>query len=461
MKMTAPVRFILLVIGIVIAAAALMAPRRDEWLAVLRDQDKQAQIIALLEPRLAAGDNDPDLLATLGRCYAETGNYPRAIELLNRYIALRPNDSEAYGRLADLFKSTGDVPRQIAMLERSIELAPKLSRVADLAAAYRQQKSPDQELALLSEFEADLKVKGGLLLRLAELRANTGDREGAIRVLTRPDIISASMRSTSNVDERLLLAKLLVAVGRSGEAVRLGKQWILQWHEAWLADRLLRGIVLQAPVSDASELADAVVALHPEVRLFLAHGLTAMGAKPVARHLLETWPQANPSASMNEIAGFLSISREQDDPAIVWQAFADVLRHPSSIDLVTHYTEAIAAEFGIGALAPFWASLPQAVIERRPLLIARLAFHEHNLALTKWLLGKVDLGALGTSDRRMWIDLLGAVTSPAEMFEVLRDRRRNGDLPPDLLPKYTRLAGGLGREMEYRAALGDLRARVK
>ena len=94
--MTAPARFIVLVTGIIIAAAALLAPRRDEWFAIMRDEDKQAQIISLLEPRLALGEDDPNLLATLGRSYAEIGNYRRATELLERYTALRPDDGEAY-----------------------------------------------------------------------------------------------------------------------------------------------------------------------------------------------------------------------------------------------------------------------------------------------------------------------------------------------------------------------------
>ena len=196
--------------------------------------------------------------------------------------------------------------------------------------------------------------------------------------------------------------------------------------------------------------------LHPEVRFFLVRGLAEMGAKPLARHLLETWVKANPSPSMNEIAAFLSACRNQGEQEIVWQTFGEVLRPPFSDEVITRYIEAIAAEFGIGALAPFWASLPQAVMERRPLLAARLAFHEHNLPMTKWLLEKIDPTVLETSDRQMWIDLLTAVASLPEAFEILRERRRAGILPPDLLRQYARLAGGLGQEVEYRSALADL-----
>jgi hypothetical protein len=48
--MTAPVRFIILILLVIVAAVALMAPRLDERLAMMRDDNKQAEIIALLEP---------------------------------------------------------------------------------------------------------------------------------------------------------------------------------------------------------------------------------------------------------------------------------------------------------------------------------------------------------------------------------------------------------------------------
>jgi tetratricopeptide (TPR) repeat protein len=458
--MTATARFIMLVTGIVVAAAVLMAPRRDEWLAMMWDNDKQAQIISLLEPQLARGEDDPALLATLGRAYAETGNYQHAAELFERYTALRPDDSEAYGRLSDLYKRTGDATRRVAMLKRTIAITPRLSRAVELAALYREEQQSDDELALLSRFSSELTLESGLLLRLAELQAGIRDRDSAIDVLMRPEVVAVQVPPTRNADERLFLADLLVRSGRSAEAVQLGKQWIVQWHEPWLANRLLHSVVGWAPVADASELGDAVAALHPEVRFFLVHGLAQMGARAVARHLLETWIDATPSPSKNEIAAFLSACRDQDEPAVVWRTFGEVLNRPLSNELITRFIEALTAEFGIGALAPFWASLPPAITENRPLLAARLAFHEHDLAMTTWLLQKVDLVPLEASDRRMWFDLLTAATSPPDVFGMLRDRRRSGRLPSDLLPEYARIAGALGQEIEYRAALTDLNRKV-
>jgi tetratricopeptide (TPR) repeat protein len=456
---TAPRRFILLVVGIVLAAAAIMVPRRDEWLAMMRDENKQAQIIELLEPRLAESGNDVDLLATLGRSYAETGNNQRAIELLDRFIAIRPDDGEAYGRLADLYKRTGDTARQVVMLERSVAITPRLPRAVELAALYRERQQPELELALLSRFDADATLENGLLLRLAELRVGSGDRMGAIRTLERPEVISSWSPPNRNGEARLYLAELLVQSGQSLDVVRFGKNWILQWREPWLDDRLLHIVALRVPIADSSELADVVAALHPEVRFFLAHELMEMGARPLARHLLETWVSANPAPSMNEIAGFLSACRDQDAQDIVWHGFELVLRLPSSSEVIARFGEAIAAEFGIGALAPFWARYPEALTRRGSLLAARLAFQEQNLQVTKWLIEKADLVDLATSDRLIWINLLEAVASPSEAFRVLRERRQTGRLTADLLGQYVRLAGSLGDETEYRAALADMRGR--
>jgi tetratricopeptide (TPR) repeat protein len=450
-------RFIMLVIATVAVAAVLMVPRRDEWLAIMHDGDQHAQIIAMIEPQLARDGDDPDLLATLGRSYAEIGNHQRAATLLERYILFRPDDGDAYARLADLYNRIGDQARRLAMLQRSLALRPRLSRAMELAGLYRERQEAHQELALLSLYESQLTLESGLLLRLARLYAADGYRDRALHVLMRPEVLAAPTQPMRSQNERLYLAELLIASGRSAEALRFGKLWIVQWNEPWLAHQLLRDFALHAPFDEASELADVIAVLHPVVRFFLVSELAKIGAGSVARHLLETWSNANAAPSMNEIAAFLTACRDQNEPGIVWRAFGGVLMRHASNDIITRFSEAIVAEFGIGALAPFWSNLPGTVIVGSPLLAARLAFHEHDLALTRRLLGRVDLSTQTAADRRMWLELLTAVASPIEVFAVLRDRRSRGPLPRDLMAKYVRSAAELGQEIEYRAALLDLR----
>jgi tetratricopeptide (TPR) repeat protein len=455
--MTLPGRFLLLVLGIAVAAAAMMVPRANERLAVMRDDRKQAQMVVLLEPRLAQEGDDPSLLATLGRAHADLGDTARAIELLERYVVLRPKDAEAYGRLAELYGASGEATRQMVALERSVALAPKLPRIAELATLHRSLGETDAERTLLVRFTSELTVQSGLLLRLAQLYLGNGEPQHAVAVLSRAEVIQTIPKGARNDEERLLLATVLAETGQGAEAVRLGKMWIRQWHEPWLANRLLSSIATRAATSDADALADAVVDLHPAIRFFLAKQLAEQDAPAVARHLLRTWRLANPRPSMDEIAAFLSACREWGEPAIVWEAFAGVLGEGAAPEILARYADAVAAEFGIGALAPFWSAIAPEALERTPLLAARLAFAEGDSARTNWLIGTIDVASLSASDQRMWLDLLTAINSPEAAFAALQALRRSGGLPRTIVVDYAQLAGALGQEGEYEAALAALR----
>jgi tetratricopeptide (TPR) repeat protein len=441
--MTTPARFILLVIGLVIAAGVFMMPRRDEWLAVMQDEDQQSQVIALVEDRLSRGEDDPDLLATLGRSYAAIGNNPRAIERLEAYTQRRPRDAQAFAFLADLYGRIGDKPRQVALLERHIAITPTPSRVAELAELYDKDRQTAKELALLSRYEAEVGGESGMALRLAELLEARGDRSRAIQVLLRAEAAPLSKQPSQDGRERLALARMLVEAGRSQEAVRLGMQWIRQWNSAWLANRLLNAVLPRAPVADASALAEAVALAHPEIRFFLAHNLAEGGARPVARHVLATWIVAVRDPSPDEIAAFVSACRDFGAPELLWQAFGKALEKPASGTTLIRLSEAIAGEFGIGALAPFWSHLPAAALERQSLLAARLAFHEGNVAAARWLLWQFDLEGATSADRQMWFDLLVAVAQPAEAMDLLTARMGGRALPAELLPRLASLAGQL------------------
>jgi thioredoxin-like negative regulator of GroEL len=441
--------------AVAVGVSIALIPRGQERALLLVHSGNADAGAQLLEQRIRDGDQSPAIIGALARSYAATKKYEQAIKILKRYTELRPDDDEAYATLADLYKKTGNFVQRAAMLKQSIAIRPVIERISELAALYRSQHRDDKELALLSRFKTELTMESGLVVRLAELIAAVGNRAGAIEILMRPEITSTAGRQPSEADARLLLGKLLVESGRSAEAVQLGKEWIMQWHQAWLATRLVRSIVPEAPEPYRSEIADAVVASNPEIRLYLVRILAQMGATSAARHLLETWALANASPSADEIAAFLTACREQNQEPVFWQAFGRALSDQSS-DVIARYTDAIAAEFGIGALAPFWQSLPREVTEHRPLLAARLAFHEDNPELARQLLDQVQLTALSASDQRIWLDLLMATATAPEAFVVLQKLRHGGGLPSDLLLEYARLAGELGQEAEYQAVLAEL-----
>jgi tetratricopeptide (TPR) repeat protein len=456
--MKGPARsFVLLVLAILIVAGYLLAPRRNETFAIMRDQRQQLAIIALLEPRLAASEDDPYLLATLARSYAEVGEQWRAAELLERYVALRPKDAEAYGQLADLYQVIGDPERRLARLQKSVALRPQLSRALELAGLYRDAGRFADERAVLASHEADLSLDSGLLLRLAQLRAADGDLPGAIRTLMRPEVLTASASAIRPPAERFYLAELLLTAGRDAEALRWGRRWIAQWREPWRASQLLRRFVAYAPVATAAQLADAVALAHPEIRFYLAGELSKAGAHAVARRLLAGWSAANPAPQPNQIAGFVAACHDHDAPGIVWSAFASALARPAPDAVIGSFADAIIAQFGIGAIAPFWPSLPQAVVARRPLLAVRLALDANDTALARRLLAAVAPAALPAAERQQWSALLAAAAAPGERFAILRRLSETGALPAELNSEYASLALQLGHEQAYRTALAPAR----
>ena len=151
----------------------------------------------------------------------------------------------------------------------------------------------------------------------------------------------------------------------------------------------------QAPVADASELADAVAVLHPETRFFLVQRPRDDGCQAGRAPPFVDLGQRNPSPSMNDIAGFLSACRAQEgQPEIVWQAFGDVLSRPASNDLIARFSRQSQRSSASGARALLGEPAARCYRTNILCLPHSLAFNEHDLATTKWLLGKVDLASL-------------------------------------------------------------------
>lgn len=449
-------RFIVLVVISGAALALVMAPRRNEWFAIMRDEHRQADIIAQLEPRLAAGGVEAGLLATLARSHAELGHHQRAAELLERYLVLRPQDGEAHAELADLYRADGLHERRVVLLQRSLSLRRDMTRALELAGLYRDGGRFAEELVLLAEYEDRLSLAGGQLLRLAELRNASDDRQGALRTLLRPEVTTAPAPAMQPPAERLYLAELLVAADRYAEAVAWGKRWIVQWDEPWLATKMLQRIVHQLPPADAAELAEAIARQHPAVRFYLAGELAAAGEAPVARQLLAGWSRANPDPPATEVAAFVAACVSHNAPELTFAALAAAVVRHAPDRVIARYVDAVAAAFGPGALAPIWSSLPSGVIAANPLLAARLAWSDEDRALTRRLLFAIDPANLAGADRGMWLQLLMLAAAPREVFDILRQRRAAGPLPRELALEYARVAGALGQELAYRSAIADL-----
>ncbi|MCB1505175.1 MAG: hypothetical protein KDJ47_09380 [Hyphomicrobiaceae bacterium] len=447
-------RFAILVLGLLLLATAVMSPRTYEWVAQLTDNARYREAIAILEKQLAVRPDEPGLLAAVSRAHAGAENYAKAAAYLSRYLALRPNDGGAYGQLADYLEKTGDLQGQTEALEKAIELAPNTRRVIQLAFCYRNANREDDERATFERIASDLPLDGGIVLRFAQLQVAAGKRQEAIDFLTRK--AAGSQGDLTNGAERLFLAQLLADAGRVDILAPLAERWIARWKQPYLAFQLLTIVALADGGENSNRIADAAMAAHPEIRLYAAKQLYDKGALPVAKHLLMSWANSNKEPSLVDMAALLSVSRDVGVPDAIWHAFSDAMAKQHSEQVMVHYSEALAAEFGPDVLDPFWRTLPEKALLKSSILPAQRAFRNRNFALAKALLLEIDLTQLNSTDQKLWLQMLEQSIPVHERFFVLQALRKQNRLPRDLLIEYAKFAGQLGQEGEYRASLAEL-----
>ena len=446
-----------LLVGITVAAGGLlMVPRHSEWIAMLRDEGDEARVIAALEPALAQNPHDPQTLGTLGRAYADVGKDQAAIDLLKRYVILQPDDAEAYFTLATVYERTGDISQQTQALRDGLSLKPDAQHIRQLALLYAYQARAGEEFDLLTRFSNDLTIGSGLVVRLAELQKQRGDIAAAIETLRRADVTSDSLPPEATLRARLLLAGFLVEARQPDLLVRFGRQWIQNWGSPYFSNQLLLAILPAASDGPAFALADQVANSYPEIQFFLVKELAGIGAVSTARHLLSTWIGTNPRPSAEEIAGFIASCLDQNAPEIVWATFGVVINHTGASRAIARFADAMADQFGVGSLAPFWSRLSTELRGQRPLLMARMAYEENDPASARLVLEQIVPLDLTPADQRIWLSLLKAVAPPSSVFDYLSHLRHDGGLPALLLPEFARLAGEIGDEATYRDVLADL-----
>ncbi len=102
-----------------LAAAYLM--RIEQGWGVPADQDVA---LALARDALAAGSDDPQVLATAGVAFAQVGDHASSLTPLNRAISLHPYDTTGLHYLGLAYLQAGDGVTAIGHFERAIRLSP-------------------------------------------------------------------------------------------------------------------------------------------------------------------------------------------------------------------------------------------------------------------------------------------------------------------------------------------------
>ena len=184
-------------------------------LAASRHRFRESLVLArraqALEPGVAA------VYGLIGDANLELGRYRAAFAAFDRMATLRPSAS-AYARISYARELTGDLPGALEAMELAVDSAG-----AGEPAAWTRTLTGNLLLSLRREAEAKVRFREalafvpaypGALSGLAELRAATGDLEGARRLYARA-------ASTAPVPELAAsLGDVLDRLGRRAEAER-------------------------------------------------------------------------------------------------------------------------------------------------------------------------------------------------------------------------------------------------
>lgn len=188
-------RFMLLVVGLVAAAAFMMAPGHDEQLAMLADENQISELIAAAERKLEDNPQNADLIATLSRAHEARRDYRQAAFYLERYVDLVPNETAALAKLAELYEKSKDEPRRILSLERLFAITPNLPAAVALSDAYNENGRADsartfsiQSTAVLANSGANSTAAIADPLLAARLAFNSRDPRTARLLLDRVSV---------------------------------------------------------------------------------------------------------------------------------------------------------------------------------------------------------------------------------------------------------------------------------
>ncbi|MDR7038074.1 tetratricopeptide (TPR) repeat protein [Methylobacterium sp. BE186] len=429
-------------VALVICAvtAYLLQSGPEERIAMLVRDGRNAEAVTEIQRLLATGTAKPRVLMTLAMLEDSAGERSRASELMELYILSRPRDRDALAWLVRAYEGADDVDGLLEAQARLAALDPSPQQVGRLVGLYRYHGRYADECAALERFAELGVLTADQLERLGQLLAAEGRVPRAVEVLRGLD----ERLGDAGERPRRLLFELLIDSGRYDEAAERAERWLSAWRKPWLAAQLTLRLAVKAPLAEARKLAETSAALHPEARLYLAKSLAEQGNRRLAVSMLLGWPYDGMPLTKPNIDGYVVASAATGIPTLIWSRFAMLRGRPAEGEAQALFAEAIAAEYGLPAIAMLQPALPDEVLRRRPIFGARLALHLGQQMRARHILAEADLELLTPAERGQWLDLLLRLNTPQEAFATLSRLEARSQLPGNLHAACRAMAIRLG-----------------
>jgi tetratricopeptide (TPR) repeat protein len=434
-------QFVLLVIVLLVLAAVSLSPRRQERLAVLADEGRHKEVIALLERQLTKSPNDPDLLAALGRSHAALGEYHRAIDAFDAYLAVRPEDLAAQERQAELLLQNGLIDRYLDALARIVAAHPSPSGVTRLIELYRLHGRVEDELATLRAYAASAMLQPSQLERLGAILAERANWREARQWLELADQTAPPNASTG----RLLLLDVLIQSNEIDQAFRRAQVWMTMWRSPFLSGKLILRMAQSGLAAPASELVLKYAEMMPEHIFEMAGLLARKGHQQLARQMLAQWADRTSNPTGQQLRAFVHAAVLIGDVQGPLLKLAQLMRSGADAATQGQLAEEFANAFGKAALVSIRPLLSNEALLTRPVFAAELSLFESNREMARWFLKRAEPARLSPEQRARWLALLRRVETEADVFDRLAALWNDGRLPAELLPLFADEALKLGR----------------
>ncbi|AWN39933.1 tetratricopeptide repeat protein [Methylobacterium durans] len=434
---------LLVAVALVISAVAayLLQSGPEERIAMLVRDGRNAEAVIEIERLLATGAARPRVLMTLAILQDSAGERTRATDLMELYVLSRPRDRDALAWLVQAYEASDDVDGLIESQAKLAAVDPSPAQIGRLVALYRYHGRFAEESAALERFAEQGALTTDQLERLAQLLAAEGRIQRAVEVLRGLDerLDDAAERP------RRLLFELLIGQGRFEEAAERAKRWLTAWRKPWLAAQLTQRFAARAPLPEARDLAMTSAALHPDAKLYLAKSLAEQGNRRLATALLLGWPYEGMPLTKPNIDGYVAAAAATGIPTLIWSRFSMLRSRPGEKEAQALYAEAIAAEYGLSAIAMLQPALPDDVLRKRPVFAARIALHRGQQLRARQILAEAKLEAMTAAELAQWLDFVLQLNTAQGALATLQNLEQRMQLPEGLHAAYRALAARLGR----------------
>jgi hypothetical protein len=450
--MTSPRILMAVIVAICLAASYLARSGPEERIATLVRDGRRAEASREIDAVLAGGQAKAPMLMTLAHLQDALGDPKHATETMELYRLARPDDTVALDWLINRYEGSEDPEGLADALAARLHAKPERETLLRLTALHRYAGRFADERAVLQAYARLRPLDPPQILRLAALLAAEGRDAEAITVLREDDT-----EATGDAERRrTLLFTLLIQAGHHAEAAERAQTWLARWKKPWLATQFTLRLARNAPTDVAARLARTSAYQYPEGGLYLARTLGEQGSRGVAEAVLADWPWPNTRLTVREVQSFVEVAAIFGRPAHLWEAFARVRAQPAESAAQAAFAEALAGQYGDGAVLGLQPPLAIDLLRERPVFGARIALATGRRPLAQQLLAGVDPGALSVAERSGWSTLLRMAFGPLRAFEILDALRRRGDLPPSLQAAYLGLGAEVGRMGARRSILAEV-----